>query len=207
MAALLEVRDLVVGFGDAFSVGPASLEMGAGILLLEGPNGGGKTTLMRTIAGELFPRSGTVTVLGLNVHRSAAARKNISFVPSAPELPEFLSVAEACEFTAAIRGAAGWDGRGFMGELDLDPNLPLGSASAGQRRKAELVCGLAGDPPVLLLDETFTHLDDRSVDMLGQWVREWSQSRLIAMTHHGAPPVPPDVVVHVERGRVGRAQP
>lgn len=207
MAALLEVRDLVVSFGDAFSVGPASLEMGSGILLLEGPNGGGKTTLMRAIAGELFPRSGTVTVLGRNVHRSAAARRNISFVPSAPELPEFLSVAEACEFTAAIRGAEGWDGRGFMGELDLDPHLPLGSASAGQRRKAELVCGLAGDPPVLLLDETFTHLDHRSVEILGQWVLEWSQSRLIAMTHHGAPPVPPDLVVHVEKGMVSHAKP
>jgi ABC-type multidrug transport system ATPase subunit len=207
LAGLLEVTDLVVGFGDAFSVGPVSLEIGPGILLLEGPNGGGKTTLLRAIAGELLPRSGTVTVLGLNVHRSAAARRNISFVPSAPELPEFLSVAEACEFTAAIRGAGGWNGRAFMNELDLDPNLPLGSASAGQRRKAELVCGLAGDPPVLLLDETFTHLDDSSVRMLGQWVREWSQSRLIAMTHHGAPPVPPDLIVHVERGKVSHAQP
>jgi ABC-type multidrug transport system ATPase subunit len=207
LAALLEVRDLVVGFGDAFSVGPFSLEMGPGILLLEGPNGGGKTTLMRAIAGELFPRSGTVAVLGRNVHRSTAARRSISFVPSAPELPEFLSVAEACEFTAAIRGAGRWDGRAFMNELDLDPDLPLGSASAGQRRKAELVCGLAGDPPVLLFDETFTHLDDRSVEILGQWVRDWSQSRLIAMTHHGVPPVPTDLIVHVERGKVGHAQP
>lgn len=203
MAGLLELRDLVVGFGDAFSVGPLSFDMGPGILRLEGPNGGGKTTLMRAMAGELIPASGAVNVCGLNVHRSVEARRNVALVPSAPELPDFLSVAEACEFTAAIRGAGNWDGRAYLSELDLDPQLPLGSASAGQRRKAELVCGLAGDPPVLLLDETFSHLDDRSVRLLRQWAIRWAESRLIVITHHGELPLSPNLVVHVERGHVG----
>jgi ABC-type multidrug transport system ATPase subunit len=202
LAGLLELRDLVVGFGDAFSVGPVSFLMGPGILRLAGPNGGGKTTLMRAIAGELMPTRGVVNVCGLNVHRSVEARRNVALVPSAPELPDFLSVAEACEFAAAIRGAGNWDARTYVSELDLDPHLPLGSASAGQRRKAELVCGLAGDPAVLLLDETFSHLDDRSVGLLRQWVIQWAESRLIVVTHHGELPLSPDSVVHIERGRV-----
>jgi ABC-type multidrug transport system ATPase subunit len=202
LASLLEVRDLVVGFGDAFRVGPISLEMDRGVLLLSGPNGGGKTTLLRAIAGELTPTSGTVRIGGRDVHQSIEARRNVAFVPSAPELPDFLSVAEACEFSAAIRGARHWDGRAYLRELDLDPNLSLGSASAGQRRKAELVCGLAADPSVLLLDETFAHLDAHAVGTLRQWVSDWARFRLVAVTHHGAPPVTPDRVVHVERGKV-----
>lgn len=174
--------------------------MSCGVLLMEGPNGGGKTTLMRAMAGELQPAEGGVWVHGRNVDRSIEARRDIALVPSAPELPDFLSVAEACEFTAAIRSVRNWDAGLYLDALDLDANLPLGSASAGQRRKAELVCGLAGDPSVLLLDETFAHLDDRSVGQLRTWVTQWRQSRIVAITHHGERPVSPDVVVHVEKG-------
>jgi ABC-type multidrug transport system ATPase subunit len=202
LTSLLEVRDLVVRFGDSFSVGPASFAMNAGVLYIEGPNGGGKTTLMRAMAGELSPSVGTVWVSGLDVHRSVEARRKIALVPSAPELPDFLGVAEAVEFAAAIRGVRHWNGSEYLKELDLDPRLPLGSASAGQRQKAELVCGLAGDPEVLLLDETFAHLDDGSVEKLKQWVIRWAGSRLVVLTHHGGPPVAADARLHVERGRV-----
>lgn len=202
MNNLLEVTDLIVRFGDAFSVGPTSIEMGAGVLYVEGPNGGGKTTLMRAIAGELEPAAGTVRVRGLEVHRSPEARRRIALVPSTPELPEFLSVAEACEFTASLRGARDWDGTPYLKALNLDPDLPLGSASAGQRRKAELVCGLAGDPDVLLLDETFAHLDDAAVATLKQWVGQWADTRLVVITHHGEAPVKPTATLHVEAGQI-----
>jgi ABC-type multidrug transport system ATPase subunit len=197
LSSLLEVDDLVVRFGDQFCVGPAGFRMDAGLLHVEGPNGGGKTTLLRAIAGELEPASGAARVHGLDVHRSIAARRQIALVPSAPELPDFLSVAEACEFTAGIRGAPDWSGVDYLEALDLDGDLPLGNASSGQRRKAELVSGLAGDPTVLLLDETFAHLDSRSVDLLEQWVVEWRRSRVVVITHHGRPPVAPDATLHV----------
>ena len=197
MTSLLEVSDLVVRFGDAFSVGPVSFEMGPGILYLEGPNGGGKTTLLRAIGGELEPFAGRVRVEGLDVHRPVAARRRIALVPSAAELPDFLSVAEAYEFTASLRGARHWDGRPYLQNLDLEPDLPLASASAGQRRKAELVAGLAGDPAELLLDETFAHLDRTSLARLREYVVEWSRVRLIVFTHHGDPPVVPDAVIPI----------
>ena len=202
MTNLLDVRNLEVQLGKRFTLGPASFAFGRGIVYIEGPNGGGKTTLMRALAGELQPSAGTVRVCGRDVHRSAEARRDISFVPATPELPDFLSVAEAYEFTAAIRGMKDWNGRQYLEALHLDAALPLGSASAGQRQKAELVCGLAGDPQVLLLDETFTHLDGAGVDVLEHWVAQWQQSRLVVVTHHGGPPVPPDFTLHVEEGRV-----
>ena len=189
MTNLLEVHELVVSFGKMFSVGPMTLAASQGVIHLKGPNGGGKSTLLRAIGGELLPSSGSVCVNGKNVHTVTEARRHVALITSAPELPEFLTVAEAFEFTASLRGASNWDGKSYCEALELDPTLLLGHASSGQRRKAELICGLAGDPEVLLLDETFAHLDEHSAVQLSQWIDDWSESRLIVLAHHGSPPV------------------
>jgi len=202
MNPLLEANALEVRFGDLFRVGPVSFSMGPGLLYVAGPNGGGKTTLLRALAGELLPSQGNVQVNGHIVHKSVVARRQIAFVPSIPELPGFLTVSEAYQFTASLRQAPGWDGSPFCEQLNLDRDLPLANASAGQRRKAELVCGLAGDPPVLLLDETFAHLDDQSFKCLQGWLADWARSRLIVLTHHGGAPVSVSATLAVDRDHV-----
>lgn len=202
MAAQLDVHDLEVRVSDLFRVGPAAFQATHGIIQLEGPNGSGKTTLLRALCGELLPSAGRVLVDGEDVHRSVNARRRIALVPSRPELPDFLTVREAYEFTASIRGARDWNGAAVCTELDLDPGLPLQNASDGQRKKAELVCGLVGDPPILLLDETFTHLDDASSARLRQWIVDWSSSRLVLFTRHGAPPLPASATLVLDRGKV-----
>ena len=200
MTSLLEVRDLVVTFGKTFSVGPLSLVVNSGVIHFKGPNGGGKTTLLRAMGGELLPSGGSVCVKGQDVHTVTRARRHVALITSAPELPAFLTVGEAYEFSASLRGAPDWDGKPYCEALQLDPTLPLGHASAGQRRKAELICGLAGDPDVLLLDETFAHLDEQSIVQLALWIDEWALSRVIVIAHHGNPPVKVDKVLDVSAG-------
>ncbi len=199
MTSLLEVRDLVVTFGGAFSVGPLNLAVNSGVIHLKGPNGGGKTTLLRAMGGELQPSGGSVCVQGQDVHSVTQARRHVALVTSTPELPAFLTVSEACEFSASLRGAPKWDGKPYCEALELDPTLPLGHASAGQRRKAELVCALAGDPSVLLLDETLAHLDEHGAVQLSQWIDDWSLSRVIVLAHHGSPPVMVNKTLDVPR--------
>lgn len=145
MTRLLEIRELTVSFGGAFRVGPVTFAMDRGVVHVEGPNGGGKTTVLRAVCGELLPSSGEVLIGGENVHAHVLARRRVALVPSIPELPGILSVREAIQFTAGLRGAPRWNGEGYCAALRLDPDLPLASASAGQRRKAELICALAGD--------------------------------------------------------------
>lgn len=202
MSKLLEVRDLVVTFDTTFSVGPMNLVADRGVFHLLGPNGGGKTSLLRAMSGELIPSAGCVTVNGQDVHSSVEARRNLAFAPANPELPEFLTALEACEFAASLRGAPAWDGAPYLEAMGLDPNLRLGHASAGQRRKAEFVCALAGEPAVLLLDETFAHLDEKGAHQLIEWIAKWSSSRVIVFTHHGESPVSTDQVFRVETGRI-----
>ena len=197
MTSMLEVRDLVVTFGKTFSVGPMNLVANRGVIHLKGPNGGGKTTLLRAMGGELLPSRGSVYANGQDVHSVIQARRHVALITSAPELPAFLTVTEAYEFSASLRGAPNWDGKPYCEALELDPALLLGYASAGQRSKAELICGLAGDPAVLLLDETFAHLDEHSAVQLSQWISDWSLSRVIVLAHHGSPPVTVDEVLDV----------
>lgn len=197
--ARLAVVELTVRFGDRFSVGPIDLQRDNGIVHLVGPNGSGKTTLLRAMGGELLPASGHVAIDGHDVHRVTSIRRRIALAPSTPELPVFLTVREAWQFTASLRSASDWNGEVYGEALGLPPTLVLGEASAGQRRKAELVCALAGDPDVLLLDETFAHLDRDGGEQLGRWLVDWARTRVIVLTHHGEAPVPID-----ERVTLGR---
>jgi len=200
LTSLLKVQDLVVAFGKTFSVGPINLAANNGVIHLKGPNGGGKTTLLRAMGGELLPSKGSVRINGQDVHSVTQARRHVALITANPELPSFLTVTEAYEFSASLRGAPNWDGKPYCEALELDPKLLLGHASAGQRSKAELICGLAGDPSVLLLDETFAHLDDHSAAQISQWIRDWSSSKVIVLAHHGSAPVAVEEVLDVLLG-------
>lgn len=185
----LEAIKVMAELGKRFRLGPLDLVVDNGALYVKGPNGCGKTTLLRTLCGELKPTSGHVLLDGKNVWTSPVMRRRIGYVPAIPELPDFLSVREAYEFMGSMRGKPGWDGIRYCDQLKLDPNMSLGTASAGQRQKAELIAALAGDPDVLLMDETFSHFDADSSLLLSEWIAGWEASRIVIFTHHGTPPL------------------
>jgi ABC-type multidrug transport system ATPase subunit len=174
-----------------FAVGPVSRRFGPGAHHLVGPNGSGKTTLLRVIAGALRPTSGSVRCGG-DVHRDPRARVNVALVPAQPDLPDFFTVDEAWSTLAGLRGAPEWDGGPYRDALDLPADLSLRHASSGQRRRAELLAALAGDPGVLILDETFAFLDTHGREVLAGWLDSWRSWRVILASHHGELPVTPD---------------
>jgi ABC-type multidrug transport system ATPase subunit len=177
------------------SLGPLDLELGPGVHRVEGPNGTGKTTLLRLLCGALRPASGQVRVLGRDVHADARARAAIGWVPVHPELPDLLTVDEAWQLMAGLRDRPDWDGAGARRDLGLPGEARLGTLSAGQRRRAELLAALAGDPPVLLLDEPFADLDVAGVALLAAWIGLWRGDRCVVLVHHGEAPVGIDSAV------------
>lgn len=91
----------------------------------------------------------------------------------------------------ALRGggqAAGAAGRRIP-EIGLQPSTRLGTCSAGMRHKAELLAALAGEPPVLLLDEPFANLDVEAIGVLCGWLDGWRRDRVILISHHGEAPL------------------
>ncbi|MBW2253842.1 MAG: ATP-binding cassette domain-containing protein [Deltaproteobacteria bacterium] len=197
----LEARGLLFRYPAGFTVGPTDLTLSPGLLLLRGPNGCGKTTLLRLLCGGLLPTAGKVRVCGGDPadHRT---RRHVSLLPATPELPGFLRVDEAWQTLAALRRDPSWDGTPSCDALGLPAALRLDQASAGQRRKAELVAALAGDPEVLLLDEPFANLDEAASEVLSGWLEDWRGDHVVLVAGQTRLPVEPDRITEMAAGRL-----
>lgn len=169
-------------------VGPLDRTFGPGIVHVRGENGAGKTTLLQVICGELRPTSGAVHLDGNSPLTDRATRARVSFLPAVPELSGFLTVEEAWQMMAALRGRPAWDGSTFYARLGLDPHRRLDQLSVGQRRKAELLSALAGDPDLLLLDELFAPLDQASVVEVASMLEAKRGERIVLLTAHAPLP-------------------
>ncbi|TNE88877.1 MAG: ATP-binding cassette domain-containing protein [Deltaproteobacteria bacterium] len=197
----LVLDHLGFAYPDGTAIGPVSLRADAGVVRLHGENGTGKSTLLRVIGGVLPASEGTVRLHGRDPFAEAPVRAHIGAVTADPELPPFLTATEAWQQWAAFRGKPDWDGASRLEALGLPPHLRLGHMSSGQRRRAELVAALAGDPSLLLLDETFTHLDDAGVAWLAAEIERGRAQRVVLLAHHGTPPVGIDDTVVVPPAR------
>lgn len=146
---------------------------------LVGPDGAGKTTLMRMIAGLLTPSSGTITVSGRSPDKDIEAlRADLGYMPQKFGLYEDLSVQENLELYADLRGVLGDQRRETFERLLAFTDLKrfterlAGKLSGGMKQKLGLACALLGKPKVLLLDEPSVGVDPISRRELWKMVRE-----------------------------------
>ncbi len=146
---------------------------------LIGPDGAGKTTLIRLMAGLLEPTSGTIRIDGLDPIRDATKlREFVGYMPQKFGLYEDLSVQENLELHADLRGVIG-DQRSTTFKRLLDftdlarfTSRPAGKLSGGMKQKLGLACALLGQPRLLLLDEPGVGVDPISRRELWKMVHE-----------------------------------
>lgn len=136
---------------------------------LVGPDGAGKTTLMRIFAGLLVPSAGTVQVLGRDPSTSAAALRDvIGYMPQKFGLYEDLTVAENLNLFADLKGLFGgarsatFDRLLSFTDLARFTSRLAGNLSGGMKQKLGLACTLLGTPQLLLLDEPGVGVDPLS---------------------------------------------
>lgn len=197
---MLECRALVTGYpGHTVSDG-ISLCVGSGeIVCLIGPNGCGKTTLLKTAAGLLPPRNGAVLLDGEDIFQLDSrhlARKR-AYLPQMQSIPDLtvemlishgrfpylgfsrrLSARDraAVENAMSLTGTAEWRGQ------------KLSQLSGGQRQRVYLAMTAAQDTPLLLWDEPTTYLDAASRLMVMQVARQLRDSgKTILMTLQDIP--------------------
>lgn len=181
---MITVHDLTVRYTDGTEPGPWTLAFEPGVHVLKGPNGCGKSTLLGAIAASLCRHQGRVDVLGGDPEHDAQTRARIGYLTAEPGQPGFLTVREVWRMHAALRGEPDWDGVKLERALALPADRRLSQCSSGMRQKAELIGALAGDPPVLLLDEPFANLDAAAV----AWLRDRLDLHegVAILAHHGA---------------------
>jgi ABC-2 type transport system ATP-binding protein len=165
--AAITAQNLVRSFGATEAVRDVSFNIRHGeIFGFAGPDGAGKTTVMRMLAGVLRPDSGGIEVEGVNVITNPEGVKPLlSYMPQRFGLYDDLSVAENIFFYAElfsvprkIRLARARDLLEAAGLTAFQKRL-AGQLSGGMKQKLGLVCALIHTPSVLLLDEPTTGVD------------------------------------------------
>ena len=165
--AAIEASGLTRRFGDIVAVDGVDLHVGAGkVLGLLGPDGAGKSTLIRMLATVLRPDAGDVAIQGFSVTRQAGkVTPRIGYMSQKFALYPDLSVAENIEFFARLRGVPPGERKDRSRELLTGMGLidfvdrQAGRLSGGMKQKLFLATTLMHRPQVLLLDEPTTGVD------------------------------------------------
>jgi len=172
------VRDVNKSFGDFAALTDVSVEIPSGSLTaLLGPSGGGKSTLLRVIAGLEKADSGLVEIEGKDATTLPAQDRGVGFVFQHYAAFKHLSVARNVAFGLEIRKRPKAETRervqNLLNLVHLAPfadRLPS-QLSGGQRQRMALARALAIEPKVLLLDEPFGALDAKVRKELRDWLR------------------------------------
>jgi sulfate transport system ATP-binding protein len=174
----IEVRSVNKSFGSTPVLSDISVDIASGSLTaLLGPSGGGKSTLLRIIAGLESPDSGTVSILGEDATHLPPQRRNVGFVFQHYAAFKHLSVYRNVAFGLEVRKRPKAEIRRKVTELlelvhleHLADRMPA-QLSGGQRQRMALARALAVEPGVLLLDEPFGALDAQVRKELRTWLR------------------------------------
>ena len=138
------------------------------VLGLFGPNGAGKSTLLQCVAGLLTPASGSVRIGGASsASRALIENGTVTFVSEAIRLPTEITLGALTRWIAPLH--ARWDAAlatSLAERFNLDQKRRIGTFSRGEYLKAAMLCALAANPPVLILDEPFAGIEVATRDAI-----------------------------------------
>ena len=164
-APALDIAGLTVRYGDTVAVDGLDLTVPAGqTVALLGPNGAGKSTTVNAVLGLLRPDAGSIRVLG-RTPLDAIRAGGVGAMLQHGGLPSEARVGEVVELVRRSFGRAGgamaWPLDDLVATAGIDGLLarPVEALSGGQRQRVLLALALAGEPPLLLLDEPTSAMD------------------------------------------------
>jgi zinc transport system ATP-binding protein len=158
-----------------------------------GPNGGGKTTMLKLMLGLLYPRNGSVRISGL---KPEAARRKIGYMPQHPRLDHEFPVT-VTDVVLLARLGLGWKLGSYrrndrsaaekaleMVNLTDLADRSFSDLSSGQRQRVLIARALASEPELLLLDEPTANLDPSVQDELYELLHRLNEQLTVVVVSH-----------------------
>lgn len=158
-----------------------------GVTALVGPNGSGKTTIIKSILGLVKPDQGNIIIKNETINGDCSYRKNIGYMPQLARYPDNLTVNEVIKMIKDLRNV----------KIDVESDLvkkfglinelhkPIRTLSGGTRQKLSIVIAFMFDPEILILDEPTASLDPLSSSILKELIgTEKHNGKTILLTSH-----------------------
>jgi heme exporter protein A len=187
----IEAKRLIKSYGEHYALRGIDLSVKWGdFLAIFGPNGAGKTTLLKVLATIVKPSSGDVSVAGFNLREDAVkVRHRIGVVSHQTLLYDDLSAYENLRFYGKMYGVPDLKDRinQLIAQVGLESRLhdPVRTLSRGMQQRLAIARALIHDPPILLLDEPGTGLDQHASAMLANIIiSTLTGQRTVIMTTH-----------------------
>lgn len=205
---MISIQNLNKYYGRLHVLQDVNLELNDGeCIAFIGPNGCGKTTLMKCILGLVTPTSGHVVVNGQDVQDNPQSRSEIGFMPQKSSFPENMTVGQTIETLCTVRG--------YKGRLDEElyhrfaiPSIAgkrMNTLSGGTGQKVNAAVAFLFDPMIFILDEPAASLDPLAAEILKEKIRKEKQKgKLIFITSHILSELE-DLATHIvfmEEGRI-----
>src|SRR5512136_529343 len=191
MEVVLEAKNLTKNYGDVTAVNNVSLTVEKGALFgLLGPNGSGKTTMIKMLTGQTRPTSGSATVLGIDVISDPVGiRGQVGIIPEQETPPSFLTAMEYLEFVAAVRKIPEIDTKADWWFEFLDfadkKHVLCKDLSRGTRQKLMCAQAFIHEPALALIDEPLINFDPIMQEVVKEYLVGYVKSgRTIFLSTH-----------------------
>jgi ABC-2 type transport system ATP-binding protein len=185
----ITATNLVYQYGDLTAVDGISFEVAEGeVLGFLGPNGAGKTTTVKMLTGQLKPKSGQATLLGLDIVKNARKVKSqigVSF--EIPNMYEQMSAEENLKLFANLYGVKNFDARPLLEKVGLGgrEGERVEGYSKGMKQRLMVARALVSKPKILFLDEPTEGLDPVSSESIRNLILEQANNgTTIFLTTH-----------------------
>lgn len=184
---MIHLKNIQKNFGKLTVLNDTSFSIKkGGIFAVLGPNGSGKTTILKIILGMVLPQKGEVFIDDEMVLGSWNYRNEISYLPQIARFPDNLSVKELIDMIKDLRTMHSREEE-LIQLLGLEKFLDkkLGNLSGGTRQKVNIVLAFMFDSPILILDEPTAGLDPVSMIRLKELIQtEKEKGKIILITTH-----------------------